>query len=143
MTRRVLAAAFVAVSLASSAPASAQSFDVAEERLRLEAQLETVQLNGALFFGGGFATLAGLGGLGGSGAWLAQETGDAGPPTATLITFAVVAAVGIVLVALGIVDALDVQARRQRLEQRRDALGAATTGMFRIGLGSGGELRIR
>lgn len=145
MSRLALAAGLalgIAVVVAPSA-AEAQSFDRAQELLRLESELETVQMNGLFFFGGGFATLGGAVGVGASAVWLGEQSDDLGGPVATLITFGVVAAVGLVLVALGIVDALDVSARRRELEARRDALGATATGMFRIGLGSGGELRIR
>lgn len=143
MRRAALAGLLAFAYAAAPASAEAQSFDTAQDLLRLEAELETIQIDGLYLFGGGFATLGGAVGIGASAAWLAEESGDIAGPAATLVTFGVVAVVGIVLVALGIVDALDVAARRGRLERRRDALRASATGMFRIGLGSGGELRIR
>ncbi|HJL19364.1 MAG TPA: hypothetical protein RMH99_27105 [Sandaracinaceae bacterium LLY-WYZ-13_1] len=119
----------------------AVSFDDALAALHLEAELETVQMNPLFFFGGGFVTVGGVVGVASSVQWLSEQD-DAGP-VALLVTTGVVAAVGLVLVVLGVVDKLEVDARRDALEARRDALGVPATGMFRVGLGAGGELRIR
>lgn len=89
--RRALLFALAVVCAASPSSAEAQSFDVAQERLRLEAELETVQMNGLFFFGGGFATIGGAVGVGASAVWLTEQSGDVGAPVATLVTFGVIA----------------------------------------------------
>jgi hypothetical protein len=137
----------VAAAMAGAAgPAGAPvpgSFDAAQEVLRLEMELETVQMNPLFFFGGGFLALGGVVGTASSAAWLADSSDNVDGPVAALVATSVVAAVGLVLVALGVVDKIDVDQRRADLEQRRARLGTPATGMFRVGLGAGGELRIR
>lgn len=121
----------------------AGSLDAAQEVLRLEMELETVQMNPLFFFGGGFISLAGIVGTGVSVGWLSDAGDNVDGPAALLVVSGVVAAAGLTLVALGIVDKIDVDARRTQLQRRRARLGTPATGMFRLGLGADGEVRIR